>query len=219
MQRKAVKKGDRMRLKNLIVVLAALVVVAALAACGGGETSGANQNQGQTKQQTTPDEQVAPDAGQGEGSEEKAQAPEDKTLKLTVPKMQQVQNAEIPSGKGTATNLFKENTAVHLKGTGFPWEEESNVYIAGHRLGYPGTDSYLAFNDIEVLQNGDEVIVEDSEGTKYTYEVFNTVVVEPTDLSVIEPVEGKNIVSLQSCTLPDYSDRIIVQAELKDEAA
>ena len=115
--------------------------------------------------------------------------------------------------------MFRQNTAVHLKGTGFPWEEEANVYIAGHRLGYPGTDSYLAFNDIEVLQNGDEVIVEDSEGTTYTYEVFNMVVVEPTDLSVIEPIEGKNIVSLQSCTLPDYSDRIIVQAELKDKVA
>ena len=39
-------------------------------------------------------------------------------------------------------------------------------------------------------------------------------VVEPTDLSVLEPVAGKDIVSLQSCTLPDYSDRVIVQAEL-----
>ena len=206
-----------MRLKNLVVVLAALVMVAALAACGGGETSGANQEQ--TKQQTTPDEQVAPDQGGGNDEEEQARAPEDKTLKLTVPKMRQVQNSEIPSGKGTADQLFRQNTAVHLKGTGFPWEEEANVYIAGHRLGYPGTDSYLAFNDIEVLQNGDEVIVEDSEGTTYTYEVFNMVVVEPTDLSVIEPIEGKNIVSLQSCTLPDYSDRIIVQAELKDKVA
>lgn len=201
-----------MRLRNLIAVLAALVLVATLAACGGDETSGANQ-------QTTPDEQVAPDVGPETTEEEQAQAPEDTTLRLTVPKMERVQNSEIPSGEGTAEDLFRQNTAVHLRGTGFPWEEEANVYIAGHRLGYPGTDSYLAFNDIEALQNGDEVIVEDSEGTKYTYEVFNTLVVEPTNLSVIEPVEGKNIVSLQSCTLPDYSDRIIVQAELIDRAA
>jgi sortase A len=26
----------------------------------------------------------------------------------------------------------------HIKHTGFPWEEEANVYIAGHRLGYEG---------------------------------------------------------------------------------
>lgn len=206
-----------MRLRNLIVALAALVMVAALAACGGGETS--NADQGKTKQQTTPQEQVAPNQGQENASEEQAKAPEDKSLKLTVPKMERIDNSEIPTGRGTAKRLFKENAAVHLSGTGYPWEEEANVYIAGHRLGYPGTDSYLAFNDIEALQNGDEVILEDSEGTKYTYEVFNTVVVEPTNLSVLDTIEGKNIVSLQSCTLPDYSDRIIVQAELKDKAA
>ncbi|MGB3632726.1 MAG: sortase, partial [Rubrobacteraceae bacterium] len=59
------------------------------------------------------------------------------------------------------------------------------------------------------------VFLKDDNGTKYTYEVFNAVVVEPTDLSVLEPVEGKDIVSLQSCTLPDYTDRVIIQAELK----
>ena len=208
-----------MRLKKLVLVLAALLMVATLAACGGGETSGADQ--GRT-QQTTPDQQVAPDSGNEETDEqqqEQVQAPEDKTLRLTVPKMERIENSEIPTGQGTAKRLFKENAAVHLTGTGYPWEEEANVYIAGHRLGYPGTDSYLAFHDIEVLQNGDEVILEDAEGRTYTYEVFNTLVVEPTNLSVLEPIEGKNIVSLQSCTLPDYSDRIIVQAELKDTQA
>ncbi len=210
-----------MRLRNLVVVLTAMLIIAALAACGGGEASNtSNANQEKTKQQqTTPQEQVAPDKGNEKNSEEQAQAPQDKSLKLTVPKMAQIDNSDIPSGKGTAKRMFKENAAVHLKGTGYPWEEEANVYIAGHRLGYPGTDSYLAFNDIDALQNGDEVILEDAENTKYTYEVFNTVVVEPTELSVLNTVEGKNIVSLQSCTLPDYSDRIIVQAELKDKAA
>jgi sortase A len=31
----------------------------------------------------------------------------------------------------------------------------------------------------------------------------------------MRPVAGKNIVSLQTCTLPDYAKRLIVQAELK----
>lgn len=211
-----------MRLRKLVMVLVVMLMVAALAACGGGEESQSGSDPGQAKQQekqqTTPDERVAPDAG-ADNSEEQASGPENKSLKLTVPKMERIENSQVPSGKGSATSLFKENSAVHLSGTGYPWEEEANVYIAGHRLGYPGTDSYLAFNDIEALQNGDEVILEDAENTKYTYEVFNTVVVEPTDLSVLNPIEGKNIVSLQSCTLPDYSDRIIVQAELKDKAA
>jgi sortase A len=138
---------------------------------------------------------------------------------LDVPKMERAQGVEIPNGLGTDEELLRNNAAIHLEGTGYPWEEEANVYIAGHRLGYADTGSYLAFYDIDKLQNGDEIYVTDAEGRKYTYVVFKQMVVEPTDLYVLDPIEGKNIVSLQACTLPDYSNRIIVQAELKDVAA
>jgi len=40
--------------------------------------------------------------------------------------------------------------------------------------------------------------------------------VEPTNLDVLNPIEGKNIISLQTCTLPDYTKRVIYRAELKD---
>jgi sortase A len=30
---------------------------------------------------------------------------------------------------------------------------------------------------------------------------------------VTQPLEGKNVLTLQTCTLPDYSRRLIVQAE------
>jgi len=33
---------------------------------------------------------------------------------------------------------------------------------------------------------------------------------------VLKPIEGKNIISLQTCTLPDYTRRVIYRAELKD---
>lgn len=42
--------------------------------------------------------------------------------------------------------------------------------------------------------------------------------VEPTDLFVTKPVEGKNILTLQTCTLPDYTKRLITRAELVEEA-
>jgi hypothetical protein len=90
------------------------------------------------------------------------------------------------------------------------------VYIAGHRLGYLGTDSYLVFWDLDKLEDGDEVFLTDSEGTRYTYEVYENFVADPYDWSVTEPVSGKNIVTLQTCTLPDYSERIIVHAELTE---
>jgi len=32
---------------------------------------------------------------------------------------------------------------------------------------------------------------------------------------VLRPIKGKNIVSLQTCTLPDYTQRVVYQAELK----
>ena len=33
---------------------------------------------------------------------------------------------------------------------------------------------------------------------------------------MLNPIEGKNIVSLQTCTLPDYAKRVIYRAELED---
>ncbi|MBA2694200.1 MAG: sortase [Rubrobacter sp.] len=128
--------------------------------------------------------------------------------------MERVKNVEIPTGRGDDEELLKDNAAVHLMYTGFPWEDEANVYVAGHRLGYEGTDSHLAFYDIDKMEDGDEIFVTDSEGKEYTYEVFETLTVEPTELQVLDPIEGKNIISLQACTLPDYSDRIIVRGEL-----
>ncbi|WP_119069897.1 class E sortase [Rubrobacter indicoceani] len=143
--------------------------------------------------------------------------PQDRTMRLSIPQMARVDEAEIPSASGTDTEALDSNKAVHLQGTGFPWEEGANVYIAGHRLGYPGSDSFLAFYDLTNLENGDEVTLTDAEGTEYTYRVFQEKTVSPTDLSVTEPVEGKSVLTLQTCTLPDYSQRLIVQAELVEQ--
>jgi sortase A len=46
--------------------------------------------------------------------------------------------------------------------------------------------------------------------------VFRSFVVGARDYHVTELVPGKSVVSLQTCTLPDYSERIVVQAELAD---
>jgi sortase A len=154
-----------------------------------------------------------------EGSQNAAAGgPEDKTLTVTIPKMSRVENATIPSTVGDDEQALKDNAAIHLEGTGFPWQEEANVYIAGHRLGFPGEDSFLAFWDLDALENGDEVMVTDADGKDYTYRVFKEFVVGPADVQVTQSVPGKNILSLQTCTLPDYSERLIVQAELVEEA-
>ena len=140
--------------------------------------------------------------------------PEDKTLKLTIPAMSRIEDDAIPNTTGTDEEVLKTHAAIHLEGTGFPWQQEANVYIAGHRLGYPNTESFLTFWDLDNVEKGDKVYITDADGTKYTYEVFKEDTVSPSDLSVTDTVPGKNIVTLQTCTLPDYSQRLIVQAEL-----
>ena len=212
-----------MRLKNLILILAALATVFVLGACAALEQSSDGQGdqggQEQQASQETPDEQVAPDQGAQDSGEQAAAAvepPSNDMMKLTVPKMERIENDEIPTGLGTDETLFHDYAGVHIKHTGYPWEEEANVYIAGHRLGYENTNSYLAFWDLNKLEEGDEFYITDSEGRKYTYVVFRKFIATPDNLSVLNPVEGKNIVTLQTCTLPDYTNRLLVRGELKD---
>ena len=150
--------------------------------------------------------------------EQAAGGPEDKTLTITVPKMARIEDDAIPDAEGDDEESLKNYAGVHLRGTGFPWEEEANVYIAGHRLGYPDTESFLSFWDQDNVLVGDEVYVTDANGKEYTYRVFENLVVDPTDLWVIDPLPGKNILTLQTCTLPDYSQRLITRAELVNEA-
>ena len=145
--------------------------------------------------------------------------PEDKTLGLTVPAMSRIENDDIPYAGGTDEETLKTHAAIHLEGTGFPWDDEANVYIAGHRLGYPNTESWLTFWDLNKVSEGDEIFVTDANGTKYTYKVFKTFIVRPSDTQVTATEPGKNILTLQTCTLPDYEQRLIVQADLTDTQA
>jgi sortase A len=227
-----------MRLKKVVLIFAALtMVVVGLSACGSlSQSSGGSGQRGEeekppveeaqkegaptTMSKEAKSQQLAPAQGseqQGSGETENlVEPPEDKMMRLTIPEMDQIKNDEIPTGLGTDDALFHDYAAVHLESSGFPWQKEANVYIAGHRLGFQGTDSYLAFYDLNELEDGDEFTIEDAKGRVYTYDVFNKFVAQPANLAVINPVEGKNIVSLQTCTLPDYTKRLIVRGKLKD---
>ncbi len=234
-----------MRLRNLVLIFAVLTVMVLAACSSSGQSSGDGQKDRagkdasgkQAQKQEPPEkategkkkppkmtkeakgEQVALKKGKAQGQRKVSNAlepPKDKTLKLTVPEMKQIEDDTIPTGTGTNEALFRDHAAVHLRDTGFPWQRTANVYIAGHRIGFPGTDSNLAFYDLEDLKKGDKVYLEDAEGREYIYQVFRKLVVEPTNLSVLRPIKGKNIVSLQTCTLPDYTNRVIYRAALKD---
>ena len=142
-------------------------------------------------------------------------APGNSSMTLTVPEMARVDHVPVYTGAAGDKGALHDGT-LHIKGTGFPWQTGANVYIAGHRMGFPGTKSYLVFWDLNKLKDGDKVILTDANGTKYTYSVFKSFVVNPDAYYVTQPVAGKSVVTLQTCTLPDYSQRLIVQAELTD---
>ena len=142
-------------------------------------------------------------------------APEEKALKLTVPELERVREVPVyDAAKGEYEDAMHDG-AAHVKGTGFPWQKGANVYIAGHRVGYPGTKSHLVFWDLDKLEKGDEILLTDAAGKTYTYKVFDKFVVDPSAVRVLRPLPGKSVVSLQTCTLPDYSRRLVVQGELK----
>ncbi len=128
--------------------------------------------------------------------------------------MERVEDVPVYDAPESGYDEALHDGVVHVRGTGFPWQKAANVYIAGHRVGYPGTKSDLVFWDLDELEKGDEIFLTDSEGARFTYEVFGKRVISPNDVNILRPIKGKNIVSLQTCTLPDYSHRLIVQGEL-----
>ena len=108
-----------------------------------------------------------------------------------------------------------DNGVIHLPQTPVPWEErdQKNVYLAGHRLGWEGTGSRLVFYNLDKLKEGDSVVLEDSLGEPYEYRVSEVFVVEPDADWVVDPVWGRDMVTLQTCTFPDLLNRLIVRAD------
>jgi sortase A len=137
----------------------------------------------------------------------------DTTMELTIPSMKRVKDVPVYTGAADNRSALHDGT-LHLQGTSFPWQRGSNVYIAGHRLGYPHTKSWLVFWDLNELRRGRRVVLTDSTGMRYIYSVYDRFILGPRDMSATKPVRGMNVISLQTCTLPNYADRLIVRAEL-----
>ena len=108
------------------------------------------------------------------------------------------------------------NGVGHVPQTSLPWSEspQRNVYIEGHRIGWPGTGSHLVFYHLNKLRSGDEVVLKDREGKAYRYRVSEVLKVDPDDVWVMGEVVGRDMVTLQTCTpIPTYEKRLIVRAD------
>ncbi len=145
--------------------------------------------------------------------------PEDPTLYLTVPKLglygHTVRNDD--------SEVALDQGAIKLPDTGFPWEQkDTNTYIACHRLGWPGNESYNQCLNLPLVQQGDQIFLQDTLGRVYEYRVTEALQITPQDTWIKRAPEGKDVVSLQTCieTLgnvwtmgPNWAARYVVQAE------
>ncbi|HET6661600.1 MAG TPA: class E sortase [Rubrobacter sp.] len=197
----------------------ALLTIGALALAGRGMLTGADAQPAKRAIQPTGTEEATPEpvaetadkANQREravkepspvGDEASASAtvPAGAIMSLSVPAMG---ISDIPVVEGTSEASLSQG-AGHVPGTGYPWVPGSNTYIAGHRIGYPGTPSDHVFWNLPNLGQGDQILLTDSNGTTYTYAVSEIFEVSPTDLTVTAPTGG-DVVSLQTC-IEDYGD-------------
>jgi sortase A len=196
----------------------ALLAIGALALAGSGMLTGADAQPAKRAIQPTGAKEATPEpvaetadktqrvvkepalVGDEASASASASATADTMMSLSVPAMG---ISDIPVVEGTSEASLSQG-AGHVTGTGYPWVPGSNTYIAGHRIGYPGTPSDHVFWNLPNLGQGDQILLTDSNGTTYTYAVSEIFEVSPTDLSVTAPTGG-DVVSLQTC-IEDYGD-------------
>jgi sortase A len=114
------------------------------------------------------------------------------------------------------TTRTLDKGVVHLPDTSLPWSNtpERNVYLAGHRLGWPGTGSHLVFYRLNQLDGGERITLRDRQGKRYEYKVIERFSVEPQENWVTGRVRGRDLLTLQTCTpIPTFDRRLIVRAE------
>lgn len=104
---------------------------------------------------------------------------------------------------------------AHLPGAALPGEK-GNVFISGHSaLSQFFSFKKAFFENLTDLKKGDEIVIEVL-GIKYRYEVEQLKVVNPNDLSVINPPDplGRYI-SLMTCVPPGLNfKRLIVLGKM-----
>jgi sortase A len=150
----------------------------------------------------TPPEEARPTVGRGAVG----------TMTLTVPRLG-LEDVAVTSGSSQA-ELDREGI-LHLDGTGVPWQEGSNTFIVGHALGFVRTRVPYVFYELDKMEPGDEVIVEDPAGREYRFRVYDRMTVRPADYWVTYPEDGRTIISLQTCTpVPTFEKRLVVRGEL-----
>lgn len=129
---------------------------------------------------------------------------------------------EIPSIKLPETEVRVNSNEFdlflgHLPGTALPGEK-GNVFVTGHSslTGLlPKGKQLSLFINLPKIKKGDQIKVE-ALGQRFIYEVVGLKIVDPKDVSVINPPDGNGrYISLMTCVPPGFNTkRLIVLAKL-----
>lgn len=119
-----------------------------------------------------------------------------------------------PADEPTALKNL-ESGVVHYDFTALPSDGRGNVFLFGHSsytLWAPGQYKTI-FANLDRLSLGDQLALT-YQGVIYLYQVSNTVTVQPSDLSVLEPTDQPTL-SLMTCVpVGTNRNRLVVKANL-----
>ena len=211
------------------IALLALVLLAVLALYGLGAYLSSNTSQetsNEPSEQTDasvveqqPEDTTSQEETTQEETEPAPVVPDDPTLFLTVPRLG-IYDHTVRNDRSEAS---LDLGAIKLPDTDFPWQKgPTNTYIACHRLGWPGLESFHQCLNLPSMQKGDEVYLKDTLGRVYEYRVSEFLQVTPDDTWVANRDSDREMVSLQTCietfgdfaTLgPNWAVRFIVRAD------
>ena len=124
---------------------------------------------------------------------------------INIPKI----NVELPIYHGTSEDVLKVG-AGHVIGSSLPTGDVgSHAVISGHR----GLPSAKLFTDLDQIKEGDTFTLSILD-KEFTYTVDSITVVEPHEVDSLQPVEGKDYVTLVTCTPYGInSHRLLIRGE------
>ena len=101
---------------------------------------------------------------------------------------------ELPVYHGTSDGVLQV-AAGHLEAAAFRWAARHHAVISAHR----GLPSAKLFTNLDELEVGDTFTITVLDRV-LTYEVDQISIVLPTETDLLQPVEGKDYVTLMTCT-------------------
>jgi LPXTG-site transpeptidase (sortase) family protein len=143
-----------------------------------------------------------------------------KTFYITIPALN-IENLPVtPNVDSTTEDSYTSvlhNSLAHFQNTGLPISEiNNNMVIYGHSASpnyNPRTnDPEVAFSFLPNLKVGDLIYI-DIDGNRYTYRMYKSKIVEPSDFTIITGELNKRILTLFTCYPPGNSEsRIVINA-------